>query len=100
MATCRIFSARLLLFLVVSFLASSSSASSRVAISTASSPASPRNVSRALYYEILCPYCSNFIVNHLSKVFHDGLISIVDLVLIPYGDARLGSNSTISCQVA
>ncbi|CAD5172419.1 unnamed protein product [Musa acuminata subsp. malaccensis] len=89
--------ARLLLFLVASFLASSSSFS-RVAISTTSSPASPRNVSLALYYETLCPYCSNFIVNHLSKIFHDGLISIVDLDLIPYGNARLGSNSTMSCQ--
>jgi interferon, gamma-inducible protein 30 len=56
-------------------------------------------VSLALYYETLCPYCSNFVVNYLAKIWDDGLISIVDLELIPYGNARVRSNGTITCQV-
>ncbi|XP_038988932.1 gamma-interferon-responsive lysosomal thiol protein isoform X1 [Phoenix dactylifera] len=64
----------------------------------ASSPVSAWKVPLALYYETLCPYCSNFIVNYLAKIFENGLIDIVDLDLIPYGNARVGSNGTISCQ--
>ncbi|KAF3331800.1 gamma-interferon-inducible lysosomal thiol reductase isoform X1 [Carex littledalei] len=55
-------------------------------------------VSLALYYETLCPFCSNFIVNYLAKIWDNGLISIVDLELIPYGNARIRSNGTITCQ--
>ncbi|KAJ6831067.1 uncharacterized protein M6B38_350145 [Iris pallida] len=55
-------------------------------------------VTLSLYYETLCPYCSNFIVNYLPKIFDDGLISVVDLELVPYGNARIGPNGTISCQ--
>ncbi|KAJ0978362.1 hypothetical protein J5N97_013836 [Dioscorea zingiberensis] len=64
----------------------------------ASSQASAPKVSLALYYETLCPYCSRFMVNHLAKIFDDGLISIVDLDLIPYGNARVNSNASIACQ--
>lgn len=56
-------------------------------------------VSLELYYESLCPYCSRFIVNHLAGIFEDGLIDAVHLRLVPYGNARVGSNSEISCQV-
>ncbi|KAL1825739.1 hypothetical protein ACET3Z_012517 [Daucus carota] len=52
----------------------------------------------ALYYETLCPYCSNLIVNYLYKYFEDGLDSIADLKLIPYGNAKIGPNNTIVCQ--
>lgn len=55
-------------------------------------------VELALYYETLCPYCSNFVVNHLFKVFDSGLISILDLKLVPYGNARIGANDTVTCQ--
>jgi len=55
-------------------------------------------VSVELYYESLCPYSANFIVNYLDKLFTNGLIDIVDLRLIPYGNARIGANDTISCQ--
>lgn len=55
-------------------------------------------VSVELYYESLCPYSANFIVNYLDKFFTNGLIDIVDLRLIPYGNARIGANDTISCQ--
>lgn len=56
-------------------------------------------VSLKLYYESLCPYSANFIVNYLVKLFDDDLISIVDLRLVPYGNARVGRNDSITCQV-
>ncbi|KAF0935978.1 hypothetical protein E2562_037458 [Oryza meyeriana var. granulata] len=56
-------------------------------------------VSLALYYESLCPYCARFIVNHLAGIFEDGIIDAVDLRLVPYGNAHVGANNTISCQV-
>ncbi|XP_020585834.1 gamma-interferon-inducible lysosomal thiol reductase-like [Phalaenopsis equestris] len=55
-------------------------------------------VSLALYYESLCPYSANFIVNYLAKIFENGIIDIVDLDLVPYGNARLKANGTITCQ--
>ncbi|XP_042512526.1 gamma-interferon-responsive lysosomal thiol protein-like [Macadamia integrifolia] len=67
------------------------------ASATLSSPSSPK-VSLALYYETLCPYCSRFVFNHLSKVFENGLITIIDLQLVPYGNAITKGNVTIICQ--
>ncbi|XP_061346151.1 gamma-interferon-responsive lysosomal thiol protein [Gastrolobium bilobum] len=51
-----------------------------------------------LYYESLCPYSANFIVNYLPKIFNDDLISIVDLNLVPWGNTKLRSNATFDCQ--
>ncbi|THG01936.1 hypothetical protein TEA_006090 [Camellia sinensis var. sinensis] len=72
-------------------------------LSSASSIESVKNsekskVTLAIYYESLCPYCSNFIVNDLVELFESGLISDVDLKLIPYGNARIGPNDTLTCQ--
>ncbi|KAK1285332.1 hypothetical protein QJS10_CPB20g00232 [Acorus calamus] len=59
----------------------------------------PRKVRLSLYYETLCPYCSRFMVKYLPKIFDDGLFSVVDLELVPYGNARIvDSNGTIACQ--
>ncbi|KAF9596682.1 hypothetical protein IFM89_012881 [Coptis chinensis] len=55
-------------------------------------------VKLALYYETLCPYCSNFMVNYLPKIFTNGLIDIIDLNLVPYGNAKVGSDNIITCQ--
>ncbi|KAI0531208.1 hypothetical protein KFK09_000761 [Dendrobium nobile] len=55
-------------------------------------------VALALYYESLCPYSANFIVNYLAKIFDNSIIDIVDLDLIPYGNAKLKANGTITCQ--
>ncbi|XP_077214331.1 gamma-interferon-responsive lysosomal thiol protein-like isoform X2 [Tasmannia lanceolata] len=86
----------LALFLSVFFLFDFGSVSaSRVGFSDSDS--APK-VSLGLYYETLCPYCSNFIVNFLAKIFKNGLLEIVDLNLVPYGNARIGSNETIACQ--
>uniref|UniRef100_A0A5B7ABU3 Putative gamma-interferon-inducible lysosomal thiol reductase isoform X1 n=1 Tax=Davidia involucrata TaxID=16924 RepID=A0A5B7ABU3_DAVIN len=87
----------LLLLLWITFLLSASDSSS--ASGEASGFASQKEkVTLAFYYETLCPYCSNFIVNYLINLFDSPLISIVDLKLVPYGNAKIGSNHTITCQ--
>ncbi|KAF6164861.1 hypothetical protein GIB67_017064 [Kingdonia uniflora] len=82
------------LFLISYLFFSSSPTVSAARVSSASSD----KVTLALYYETLCPYCSNFIVNYLPKLFEKGLIQIVDLQLVPYGNGKIGSNNTIACQ--
>ncbi|GLU11920.1 hypothetical protein SLE2022_286380 [Rubroshorea leprosula] len=82
-----------LLFLVHLFLFSSSSSASVISL-----PSDSDKVSVALYYESLCPYSANFIINYLTKLFEDDLISIVDLRLVPWGNAKLRGNNTIDCQ--
>ncbi|XP_030479737.1 gamma-interferon-responsive lysosomal thiol protein [Cannabis sativa] len=59
---------------------------------------SNNKVQVSLYYESLCPYCANFIVNHLVKLFQNGLISTVDLRLVPWGNASPNPDGSISCQ--
>jgi interferon gamma-inducible protein 30 len=53
----------------------------------------------ALYYESLCPDSVDFVVNHLAKIFKDGLLDAANVTLIPYGNAKVGANGAISCQV-
>ncbi|KAK1365537.1 Gamma-interferon-inducible lysosomal thiol reductase [Heracleum sosnowskyi] len=65
------------------------------------SDAAPYNYTKvnvSLYYESLCPFCGNFIVNQLGKVFETDLISIVNLRLIPWGNAHRVTNITWTCQ--
>ncbi|KAI7749061.1 hypothetical protein M8C21_033840 [Ambrosia artemisiifolia] len=53
----------------------------------------------SLYYEALCPYCSNFIVNQLGKaLFQWNLISIVDLKMVPWGNTQFAPNNDWICQ--
>ncbi|EPS58984.1 hypothetical protein M569_15829 [Genlisea aurea] len=66
-------------------------------IVSSSSAADDERVTLELYYETLCPYCSNLIVNYLYKIFESDLISITNLRLIPYGNAKI-RNGTIVCQ--
>jgi interferon gamma-inducible protein 30 len=64
-----------------------------------SRPKSPK-VNLSLYYETLCPVSKEFIVNDLVKVFKEDLISIVNLRLVPWGNAHIiDPNKTIICQV-
>ncbi|KAB5520061.1 hypothetical protein DKX38_024380 [Salix brachista] len=61
----------------------------------------PRNsekVTMSFYYESLCPYCSSFIVGPLAHVLETDLMTILNLRLVPWGNAILGSNNTIECQ--
>jgi interferon gamma-inducible protein 30 len=55
-------------------------------------------VSLGVYYESLCPYSANFIINYLNKLFDDDLISAVDIQLVPWGNTRIGANHTFNCQ--
>ncbi|XP_004240418.1 gamma-interferon-responsive lysosomal thiol protein [Solanum lycopersicum] len=57
-----------------------------------------KKVSLALYYESLCPGCSNFIVNYLPKIFRNGIIDFVDLKLVPWGNTKILPNNTFKCQ--
>ncbi|KAI4318320.1 hypothetical protein L6164_026107 [Bauhinia variegata] len=81
------------LFLYLSFFALFSPSSA-----SRSTPSESQKVSLALYYESLCPYSANFIVNYLTNLFKSDLISIVDLKLVPWGNARLKGNNTFTCQ--
>ncbi|XP_057801145.1 gamma-interferon-responsive lysosomal thiol protein isoform X3 [Salvia miltiorrhiza] len=55
-------------------------------------------VNLSVYYESLCPYCANFMVNHLLKIFQTDLINIVNLRLIPWGNTQIQPNDTWICQ--
>ncbi|XP_059431116.1 gamma-interferon-responsive lysosomal thiol protein-like isoform X2 [Corylus avellana] len=79
------------LFLMFFFLFTSSSASRIL-------PSNSQKVSLGLYYESLCPYSANFIVNYLAQLFETDLISVVDLKLVPWGNAKLRGNDTFDCQ--
>ncbi|KAF3448050.1 hypothetical protein FNV43_RR08758 [Rhamnella rubrinervis] len=59
---------------------------------------SDQTVTVSLYYETLCPYCADFIVNHLVQLFQNGLISIVNLRLIPWGNAWINPDGSFACQ--
>ncbi|XVE62078.1 hypothetical protein DITRI_Ditri06bG0090400 [Diplodiscus trichospermus] len=61
-------------------------------------PCLAQNVTLSVYYESLCPYCADFIVNHLVKLFDQGLISIVNLRLVPWGNAVMQRDGTFVCQ--
>ncbi|KAI3902367.1 hypothetical protein MKW92_052608 [Papaver armeniacum] len=58
----------------------------------------PAKVSVALYYEAFCPGCADFIVKYFPKIFSSGITDIMDLKLVPYGNAMVGGNNTIICQ--
>ncbi|KAF8089999.1 hypothetical protein N665_0491s0004 [Sinapis alba] len=51
-----------------------------------------------LYYESLCPYCQRFIADGLVKIFDSDLHKITDLKLIPFGNAHVSDNLTVTCQ--
>ncbi|KFK23483.1 hypothetical protein AALP_AAs46213U000300 [Arabis alpina] len=51
-----------------------------------------------LYYESLCPYCQDFIVDELVKIFKTDLHTITNLKLIPFGNAKVSPNRTVTCQ--
>ncbi|XP_047334248.1 gamma-interferon-responsive lysosomal thiol protein-like [Impatiens glandulifera] len=65
---------------------------------SSSSSADSHKVNLSIYYESLCPYCANFISNNLNKIFENGIISIVNLRLIPWGNAYMKDNYTWVCQ--
>ncbi|KAL5719366.1 hypothetical protein ACHQM5_012155 [Ranunculus cassubicifolius] len=86
---------RPMFFLVILIALSASAAST-----TSTTSISSERVRVDYYYEALCPGCADFLVNSLSKIFTNQLISIINLHLVPYGNARLGGpdKKTIICQ--
>ncbi|XP_054779845.1 gamma-interferon-responsive lysosomal thiol protein-like isoform X1 [Prosopis cineraria] len=92
----------LLLLLLLVVPSSSSSSSSSSASSSSSSHGGDRleaeKVTVSVYYETLCPYCAEFIVNHLVRIFQTGLISIVNLAMIPWGNAFITPDGSFLCQ--
>ncbi|XP_044981857.1 gamma-interferon-responsive lysosomal thiol protein-like isoform X1 [Hordeum vulgare subsp. vulgare] len=85
---------RFLLLPVLLLLLSASSASANGDVVTAAS----RKVNMALYYESLCPFSEQFVVNSLARVFKDGLLDAADLTLVPYGNAKVDAHGAITCQ--
>ncbi|XP_071717996.1 gamma-interferon-responsive lysosomal thiol protein-like [Rutidosis leptorrhynchoides] len=91
---CNIFRSYVLVLLLIVFLGSKFSLS----FSGSLLSLNEEKVRLTLYYEALCPGCEDFVVNDMYKIFENGLISIVDLKLSPYGNANIGPNGTIICQ--
>lgn len=60
---------------------------------------SHQRVELSVYYEALCPYCGNFILNQLVELFKTDIVQVVDLKLIPWGNASVKDKSVITCQV-
>ncbi|WCJ27999.1 Gamma-interferon-responsive lysosomal thiol protein [Euphorbia peplus] len=56
-------------------------------------------VNVSIYYETLNPNCANFIVRNLMTIFNNGLIDIINLRMVPWGNAQMTtSNNNILCQ--
>ncbi|XP_040992017.1 gamma-interferon-responsive lysosomal thiol protein-like [Juglans microcarpa x Juglans regia] len=80
-------------FCFASFSTTSNSSTASIIL-----PSDSQKVSLGLYYESLCPYSANFIINYLVKLFETDLISVVDLNLVPWGNAKIRGNDTFDCQ--
>jgi hypothetical protein len=52
-----------------------------------------------VYYESLCPDSVGFLMNQLAPAFKEGLLVGAAVTLVPYGNAKVAANGTISCQV-
>ncbi|XP_062028667.1 gamma-interferon-responsive lysosomal thiol protein-like [Rosa rugosa] len=60
-----------------------------------------QKVTLSLYYDSLSTSCATLIiVKNLAKIFDDDLITILNLILVPWGDAyaNKSNNSTAFCQ--
>lgn len=59
---------------------------------------STEKVKLELYYETLCPFSAKFIAEQLPRIFDNGLIDIITLQLVPWGNAVVRPNKTFECQ--
>ncbi|XP_004305113.1 PREDICTED: gamma-interferon-inducible lysosomal thiol reductase-like [Fragaria vesca subsp. vesca] len=56
-------------------------------------------VNLTIYYDTLSTYCEEFIIYELPKAFELDLMQIINLRLVPYGNAYIQEpNNTIICQ--
>lgn len=59
-----------------------------------------QKVNLTIYYDTLSTYCEEFIIYELPRVFELDLMQIINLRLVPYGNAYIQEpNNTIICQV-
>ncbi len=65
--------------------------------STAEEVADAPKVDVTLYYESLCPGCHDFILNDLAPALPE-IGSIMNVNLIPYGNAKTSSSGVVTCQ--
>ncbi|KAK9001049.1 hypothetical protein V6N11_082841 [Hibiscus sabdariffa] len=97
MASSKLLSFLLLSLLVIFIYPSNCSPDNNV--TEAQSRIKSKKVNLSLYYESLCPYCRSFIVSQLVKVFNTDLLNIINLRLVPWGNAQyVEPNKTIICQ--
>ena len=59
----------------------------------------PALVPVGVYVESLCPGCRNFISTMLKPAVAKGLGAIMDLTIVPYGNAKASSGG-VRCQVS
>ncbi|TQD77822.1 hypothetical protein C1H46_036652 [Malus baccata] len=53
----------------------------------------------SVYYETLCPRCATFIVKNLARIFDNELITILNLRLVPWGNASTNNSKNATfCQ--
>ncbi|KAJ6778072.1 GAMMA-INTERFERON INDUCIBLE LYSOSOMAL THIOL REDUCTASE GILT [Salix koriyanagi] len=65
----------------------------------AASHSDSQTVNLSVYYEALSPSCATFIVQNLARIFDDDLITITNLRMVPWGNARVNkTDSTTICQ--
>lgn len=59
-----------------------------------------QKVNLSVYYETLCLSCAKFIIQNLTTVFNNDLIDIINLRMIPWGNAHFNkTNNAIICEV-
>ncbi|XWS59994.1 hypothetical protein CRYUN_Cryun08bG0170000 [Craigia yunnanensis] len=86
------------LFFLFTF-SSHASVTNDAGVKVSTSNNSSQNVNISIYYETLCLHCAKFIVNKLDDLFENGLISIINLRLVPWGDSYINkSNNNIICK--
>jgi len=67
------------------------------ATQTEAAVTSDDKVQVTLYYEALCPGCHDFILNDLTNAYQS-IASIMDVKLIPYGNAKTDASGVVTCQ--
>ena len=64
-----------------------------------SSSAASSPVQVELYFEAFCPGCHEFIMQELTPAVADSeLAGIMNVTLVPYGNAQTSSGGAVQCQ--
>ncbi|XP_048431226.1 gamma-interferon-responsive lysosomal thiol protein [Pyrus x bretschneideri] len=46
-----------------------------------------QKITLSVYFETLCPHCATLIAKNLARISNNGLITILNLRLVPWGNA-------------